>query len=298
MNIDWRIKTFTTPIMISFFMFLGYLEAGILGMFAGIILYAFAVLSILTSLIPFLGAYLWWSDFRFLADNLGTFIHIPDLTYKINYIVGILSIVICVATSLLTVVAIIMFLRYWFGRKKLKAISANNVIDSLIHLIPADLIQGFNISDLNATITKIVDEIRKLWEKLNVKFVGSAAVFTGIGMASHDFFWESEVHEAGMSRPTHGAYIGLQISVAGMHTILSDRPLGEQVRRLVLCYLGVVICYVSFFSMQFIPRGISRIVNHFLWWSGIVLIVYNWYGLMGTEIQSAYKAKLEAKPVA
>jgi hypothetical protein len=292
MNVDWRIKTFSQPIMIAFFMLLGYLEAGLLGALAGLVLYGIAVLSILTALIPFVGAYLWWSDFLFLANNLGSFIGIADLTFKITWIVGVIAIPITVITSILTVLAIYGFVKWYLNRNKKKAIiSPNNVIDSIIHLIPSDLIKGFNINNLSDIINKIVVEIQKLWDKLNVKLVGSAAVFTGIGIASHDFHWESEVHESGMSRPTHGAYLGLQIALGGMHTIVSDQPLGTQIKKLVLAYLGVIICYVSFFTMQFIPRGISRIVNHFLWWSGIVLIIYNWYNLMGEDINKVYKLK-------
>jgi len=296
MNVDWRIKTFSTPIMIAFFMLLGYLEAGWLGSLAGIVLYGIAVLSILTALIPFIGAYFWYNNFIFLANNLGSFIAIPDLIFKITWIVGVIAISITLLTSILTIIVLIMFIRWWLNRNKKKAdITSNNIIDSIIHIIPSELVKGFNITNLNESINKIFGEIKKLWAKLNVKFIGSAAVFTGIGIASHDFIWESEVHEAGMSRPTHGAYIGLQIAVGGMHTIISDLPLVTQIKRLILCYFGVIICYVSFFTMQFIPRGISRIVNHFLWWTGIALIVYNWYQLMEKDINNVYQVKMGKK---
>ena len=293
---NWEVKTFSNIILLFFFLLLGYLEAGWLGAIAGGILYGIALTSILLSLIPFFGVWVWYDGFRFLADNLGSFIQVPDLIYKISWVVGTISVGICIATSALTVAVVALIIRHWWiSRKKVKQLSASTIIDSLIQLLPSNLLSGFDINNLMGIVNKIAEEIGKLWSKLNTKFVGSAAVFTGIGIASHDFFWESEVHEAGMSRPTHGAYVGLQISVGGMHTILSDKSLSEQISKLVLCYLGVVICYIGFFTMQFIPKGISRIVNHLLWWSGIALIVYNWYSIMGNDIHATYQAKLAKK---
>lgn len=296
MNVkNWQLKTFTQPIMVAFFMLLGYLEAGVLGVFAGLVLYGIAVLTIFTSLVPFAGFFIWQYDFNFLANNLGTYLPITDLSYKIIWLVGTISIVFCFITSALTVFGIGLLIRYLINKRKKKITVGENIIDALVKLIPANImgvLKGINFNDLSSIIQKIIAEIETLWSKLNFKIIGSATVFTGIGIASHDFLWESEVHESGMSRPTHGAYIGLQIAIGGMHMTVSNFPMFEQIRKCMLAYLGMVICYISFFTMQFIPRGIARVVNHFFWWVGIALIVYNWYNIMGTDIQNAYKVKM------
>lgn len=293
----FELKTFTNPIILLFFLFLGFLEAGWQGAVAGAILYGIAITSILIALIPFVGIYFWYSGFMFLANNLGTYIPIPDLIYKITWIVGVIAGVICVTTSVLTVTLIILYWKY--GRPKPKGVMGgilpSSIIDSIAKLIPADLLKNLNFTSIQDFINKIIEQVTALWAKMNQKLIGSIIMFLGIGIASHDFFWESTIEKTvDSNRPTHGAYEGLQLITIGLQILVADKSFGDQVKSCLLGYLGIGMCYLGFFLMQFIPKGISRVINHFFWWSGISLIIYNWYKIMGTDILMLAKAK--AKP--
>lgn len=289
----FELKTFTNPIILVFFLLVGYLEGGWLGLVTGGILYGIALTSILVSLIPFFGTFIWWNSFMFFANNLNSFIPVSDLIYKITWVVGIISGFICVTTSILTVLVVYFYFK--FRKPNLTVTPISTSIDTIIQSFPTGILKGLNLSVLGDFVNKIIEQIVTLWKKLNQKLIGSILVFLGIGIASHDFWWESEVSGSGTSRPTHGAYEGLQISIVGMQIIVADLPLGEQIRKCLLGYLGVGICYIGFFLMQFIPKGISRIVNHIFWWSGIALLVYNWYTLMEKDIVTRSKVLTKRK---
>lgn len=284
---NWQLKTFTNPILFGFFMLLGYLEAGWLGLVAGIILYGIAITTILLALVPFCGAYLWYNGFMFLANNLNNYIAIPDLIFKISWIVAVIAIFITVSTSTLILVSGVLVWKY--RKPKNKAIkgsveSISNPVDTLVQSLPSSVFQGLTLTGLQEIINKIIDAIMKLWEKINKKLVGSIIMFLGIGIASHDFWWECTEHSPSTNRPTHGAYEGLQMTLFGMQLLVIDKSLGEQIKLCLLGYFGIGLCYIGFFLTQFIPKGISRLINHAFWWSGIGLIVYNWYTIMKDDI--------------
>lgn len=275
---NWQLKTFTSPIMLAFFMLLGYLEAGYLGLFAGMVLYGIAIITILISLVPFIGVYLWYNGYIFLANYLLMYIPIFNTIYLVTWVMMFIAIVITILTSALVVTGIGLFLYYRKPKKKLS--TGINVIDSLIQKIPSSFFKGIDVGNLTNIFNKIFEELSKIWDKIDQKIVGSALVFLGIGISSHDFWWENTEWNPETSRPTHGAYEGLQLSILGIQIIVSDKPLITQMKLCLLSYLGVVLCYVGFFLMQFIPKGISRIVNHIFWWAGTALIIYNWYILI------------------
>lgn len=277
MKIPRFISIFTTVIL--FFMFVGYIQASWVGAIAGLIipLLSFALLPI--SLIPFAGLPLYLAVNTFFLNNISGFITISDLTFKMNLIFGALSTLICVGSSALSITLAFIIIKMGSLKldfKNIVNISSFNMPDLQMVTLPSfrETISGK--ADLNGIIDQIIDIIFEIWDKIDKKLIGSVVFWFGLGIASHDFWWESSEYDTESLRPTQGTYTGLEMALAGVNVITWDLSLVDKLKKSTLMYIGLGACFVGFILTGIIPKGISRIICHIFWWAGIILMVYNW----------------------
>lgn len=261
---------FSLPlILLLFFMFLGYLETGILGIFAGLIAYGISSVTLPLSLIPFVGFFLWYASTFGLLDNISLFLHIPILREKVLWIFGLQAGIFCSLTSILTLIAIYLIWKYLLHRKETKVSSLRNLIDYF-----KDIVKNIPKEKWN----ELIHKIKELIGKIDKDIVGSALFWLGIGIASHDFHWESEEREVDTERPTHGTYFGLSLASTGIQLMQPD------CLKNLLFYFGVGLCYLGFNLLSIIPKGFSRLIAHVFWWSGTSLMIYHWYSLIKDKL--------------
>lgn len=277
---DLRKYLTTIPLALLFlFMLIGYLEDSWTGMFGGLILGNVAMFFLPLSLVPFAGIPLWFIFTRWLfgvVESLG--LQISSLTSVVMIITGILSILICSLTTILSCVGI-WYLR--FRKKKVLAVRQNWIvpkeIQNLIQKFPKiDIAKVGNVQDI---VNQIIDFAKGFLDKIDMRLIMDLVFWFGLGIASHDFWWESQEANVDATRPTHGADIGLQMAIFALnYQITMTTPnLWDRIKLEIPMYLGFVTAYFGFILTMILPKGFSRIICHFFWWTGISLMVYNWY---------------------
>jgi len=268
-------------------MFVGYVQASWVGAVAGLIipLLSFALLPI--SLIPFAGFPLYMYINSYFLNNILSQVAIGDLALKINIIFGVLSCLICVGSSALSM--ILAFIIIKIGSLKLNFNFLKNLSSVQIPNLQQATLPSFKEvisgkADLNGIIDQVIDFLFELWKKLDKQLVGSITFWFGLGIASHDFWWESAEANVNATRPTQGSYLGLEVALTGINVIIWELSLADKIKKCLLFYIGLGSCFLGFILTGIIPKGLSRIVCHVFWWSGIVLMVYNWFNLVKDKI--------------
>lgn len=269
----------TIPLALLFlFMLIGYLEASWTGMFAGLILGNVAMFFLPLSLVPFVGVPLWFIFSRWLFGVVELYLPISSLISIVMIITGILSILICSLATILSCVGI-WFLR--FRKKKILTTKQNwsipKEIQSLIEKFPKiDVTKVENIQDI---VNQIIDFAKGFLDKIDMRLIMDVVFWFGLGLASHDFWWESQEANVDATRPTHGADIGLQMSIFALDYQISMTTLNlwDRIKLEIPMYLGFVTAYFGFILTMILPKGFARIICHFFWWTGVGLMVWNWY---------------------
>jgi hypothetical protein len=283
---DLRKYLMTIPLALLFlFMLIGYLEAKWTGMFAGLILGNVAMFFLPLSLIPFAGIPLWFMFTRWIFGVVGSYLPISSLTNVVMIIIGILSILICFLTTILSCVGV-WFL--FFKKKKVLTAKQNWTIPKevqiLIEKLPKiDVTKVGNIQDI---VNQIIEFSKGFLDKIDMRLIMDVVFWFGLGIASHDFWWESQEANVDVTRPTHGANIGLQMAIFALdyQTSMTTPNLWDRIKLEIPMYIGFVTAYFGFLLTKILPKGFPRIICHFFWWTGISLMVYNWYECNKTRI--------------
>jgi len=271
---------FSIPLaLLGFFVLLGYLEGSIPGLFAGIVLPTLAFFLLPLSLIPFIGAPIWYLANSFLVNNLLNYLPVYDLAYKVNVIGGIVAGLITAFTSILTI-ATIYLARRTFKKQEL-----------LPNLSPDALKKVMKGNDLQSILDNIIDTLMGIWDKIDKRLLGSVIFWFGLGLATHDFWWETSKADVDEKRPTHGAYFGLELAITGMDMINGNLSFKDKIKKQFLFYIGCGSCFLGFMLTGILPKGFPRIISHVLWWSGVALMVYSWYELFKEDLMHWPKAK-------
>lgn len=294
---ELRKYVMTFPLALLFlFMIIGYFEAGWNGLFAGVVLGNVAMFFLPLSLVPFIGLPLWFLFNHWLFGVVGSYLPISSLSTVIMTIIGILSGLVCVLTSILTCIG----LWYFFVRKtsptKYAKLNIPSEIQSLIKKLPnLDISKIANVQDI---INQIIDFVKGFLDKLNMPLIMSIVFWFGLGLASHDFWWESQEAEVNVTRPTHGAEIGLEMAVFALDYQLSMTTpnIFDRIKREIPLYLGFVTAYFGFLLTKIVPKGFVRVICHFFWWIGIGLMVWNWYEINHGRIFPSTKEVFAESP--
>lgn len=264
-----------------FFLFIGYLEAGFAGIPAGFFFWAINSVLLPISLIPFGGYFIYKALSAPFLSNIAKFLPVNTLTEKAWIFFETQALLYCGLTSVGVVIAILLLLFYRSRRKKVREYKLfglwNKVKELVTHL------DWKNIKDFMKEFQEKLEELR---EKVDGKLIGSSIFWLGIGVASHDFWWECDEWIIDTERPTHGAYIGLGLATAGI-SIIETSPIKN-----LLHYLGLGSCYLGFNLLAFLPKGPSRWVAHIFWWIGVSLMSWNWYRLVGKEVYESKKVEV------
>lgn len=250
------------PLVLAiFFMTLGYLEAGPIGIVVGLIAYLWASVLINFSLIPFLGALIWWYITIELLKNLQRYVLMDDIIQKIFLVFGFQAVFYCLLTSVATLLLICLIIKLWKNRKKFFELKRKFMIQ------PSDTWSEIEIK-------RKANELQKL--NLNMKLVGSALFFLGLGIANHDFIVELKENKVNPFRP-HGISVGLALATFGVNLIEIS------LRKKLYFYIGLVVSYIAFWTLSILPKGL-RFISGVLWYLGNSLMVYNWYLLVKDEL--------------
>jgi len=225
-----------------FFVFLGFLEASILGGIAGFIVWALANYTLPIALIPFVGYYLWKGLIDLVFSNFSKFLVLSSLQDKLFLIYGIPACLLTVLTSIITVLIVVYLIWYFWQRQKVKALSSNWARCKFLKSFAEKKVTS--LGELDDFIQNLIEKIGQLDKKI----VGSALFWLGVGIASHDFHWETSEWEVDVERPTHGAYLGLSLVTLGLDLI--ERSYLKK----LWAYLGLGFCYLAFFLLSFIPK--------------------------------------------
>jgi len=256
-----------------FFLFIGYLEASFVGIPAGFFFWAISSVLLPISLIPFGGYFIYKSLTAPFLQNIAKFLSVSTLIEKTWIFFEAQAMLYCGLTSVGVVIAIILFLLYRRRRKTARACELFGLWDKMKDLVT--LLDWKNIKDF---MKELQGKLEELKGKINKELIGSSMFWLGIGIASHDFWWECDEWTVDAERPTHGAYIGLGLATAGIN-IIETSPIKN-----LLYYLGLGSCYLGFNLLAFLPKGPSRWIAHIFWWIGISLMSWNWYNLVGKEL--------------
>jgi hypothetical protein len=265
-------------------MLLGFLEADWTGLFAGLVLGNVAMFLLPISLIPYAGFPLWYLFTTWLFDKVGLFLPISSLSSVILLITGILASLIFALTTILSSAGI------WFlvikKRRTLSIKQTLNVPDSIKTIIKNLPKLDFSITGIQDLINKIIDFIKAFIEKIDMNLITDVVFWLGLGIAVHDFWWESQEENVNATRPTHGVDIGLEMALFALdYQISMTTPnLFERIKKEIPLYAGFVSAEFGFLLTKILPKGFPRIICHFFWWTGIGLMVYNWYQENESEI--------------
>jgi len=183
-----------------FFVFLGFLEASILGGISGFIIWALANFTLPIALIPFVGYFLWKGLLDLVFSNLSRFLVLSSLQDKLFLIYGVPACLLTILTSIMTVLIIVYLIWYFWQRRNVKALSSNWTHCKYLKSLAEQKVMSLD---------KLDDFIQNLIKKigqLDKKIVGSALFWLGVGIASHDFHWETSEWEVDVERPTFLSY--------------------------------------------------------------------------------------------
>jgi len=268
-----------STLILIFFLFLGYLEASFPGIIAGFLLWGIGSLFLPFTTIPYFGYLIFHFTSSPILDNLSKFLTITTLREKYwLFFQGVgLGLNICV--SVLVTILIILAIYYFKKRKNLRELELYSEWERL-----KEFIKTLNWKEIKKVMKNLLEKLKEL-KGVNSKLVGSSIFFLGLGIASHDFWWECEEWKVDTERPTHGVYIGLGLTTTGIQIIESS------LKKNWLHYLGLASCYLGFNLLVFLPRGPSRWISHVFWWLGTCLMGYNWFKLVGKELLESNKSK-------
>ena len=250
-------------VLAMFFVTLGYLEAGPIGIVTGFIAYAWSSVLINFGLIPFIGAFLWWFLTNELLKNLQHYVIMDDVIKKVTWIYGTQVTFFCILTSIATILIIYLILKLWKYRRKLL---------ELKHKLTVSPLDNWSEAEIQVKANEL-SELRK-----NRKLVGSVIFFFGLGVANHDFTIELKESKVNPIRP-HGVTVGLGIATLGINII--EPSFWKKFH----FYVGLLTAYVAFYSLSILPKGL-RFISSVLWAIGNYLMVYNWYLLIKDEVFS------------
>jgi len=268
-----RLKLDYSLLILLLFLMLGFLEAGPLGIPAGFLFWAINSLLLPISLVPFLGYWFYKLLTNPFINNLSKFLPLSTLIEKTWIFFGMQALIYCSLTSILTFIGIVLLIWYWRKRKRAKE---SKIYD--IGLKLKDLVQLLDWKDIKELLKELKKKLEELRGKVDKELIGSCLFWLGLGISSHDFWWECEELKVDSQRPTHGVYIGLGLATTGISFIETS------LMKNWLHYLGLGACYLGFNLLNFLPKGPSRWVSHIFWWAGISLMTYNWYGLIGKTL--------------
>jgi hypothetical protein len=268
----------TIPLaLLLFFMLVGFVtnpSAPWLGMFAGAIEANVGAFFLPLSLIPFAGTPIWLA----LTSHLFGIIGMGTISSTVLLLEGTVSGIICGLTSVLSGVGL-----YYLFRKKKKVLSTKRTFDipeqykNIIKSIPQiDISKMMNVQDI---INQIIDLVKGFIDKLDMNLVMDIVFWFGLGIATHDFWWEDQKENVDATRPTHGADIGLEMALFALDYQISQTTPNffDKIKKEIPLYLGFVTAYIGFLSTKILPKGFPRLISNFFWWTGISLMVYNWY---------------------
>ena len=262
-----KVKVSIPLLFLAFFILLGYLEATWTGAIAGGIMYGISTSILPLALIPFGGAIIWYMSITHLNGLLFNFI---DITVLNTGIISV-SLFISILLTLLTTLPIIGLVAFWYNKTR------THSLDLLSNFQWQDFLKGINLDELINKIMKIITDI---WDKLDKDLVGSSIFWFGMGLAIHDFWWEQSEDQIDTMRPTHGCYTGLEIAMFGIGVMITGLNWTEKIKKTWKLYIGLVMAYIGFFILRYLPKGISRLLAQVIWWPSIALMVYNWYELV------------------
>jgi len=217
-------------------------------------------------------------------DNLSKFLTITTLREKYWLFYQSIGLGLNAGVSVLVTILIILAIYYFKKRKNLRELELYSEWKRL-----KEFIGTLNWKEIKKVMKDILEKLKDL-KDVNSKLVGSSIFFLGLGIASHDFWWECEEWKVDTERPTHGIYIGLGLSTTGIQII------EPSLRKNWLHYLGLASCYLAFNLLAFLPRGPSRWISHVFWWLGISIMSYNWFKLVEKELKEL-KGKEEIEKI-
>lgn len=272
-----------STIFLLLFLFLGYLEAGPLGIPTGFLFWAINSLLMPFSLIPFAGFFIYKLTSDCLLSNIAKFIPVPTLFEKAWLVFGIQALLYNITSSIVLLAVVLLFLYYWRKHKQTRL----RELGSTFEIFYKELL-SLNWSNLRTLLSKLFTRLKEAVGNLDKDLIGSCLFWLGLGVASHDFYWETHEEKVHVERMTHGVFIGLGIASTGINLIETN------LFRNSFFYLGQGSCYLGFYTLSFLPKGPSRLVSHFFWWAGISLMIYNWYKLMEDKL---LKGEIQVKKV-
>lgn len=275
----------TIPLaLLFFFMLIGFItnpSSPWVGMFAGAIEANLGAFLLPLSLIPFAGTPIWLA----LTTHLFGIIGMGTLSNTILLLEGIISGIVCSLTSILSGVGL-----YFLLRKKKNILTVKRSLDipqsikDLIKLIPEiDISKIVNVQDI---INKIIEFVKSFIDRMDMNLIMDVVFWFGLGIACHDYWWESQKENVDADRPTHGADIGLEMALFALDYQISQTTpnLFDKIKREIPLYLGFGTAYIGFLSTKILPKGFPRLISDFFWWTGIGLMVYNWYDVNQNRI--------------
>lgn len=274
-------------LILFLFMLIGYLEAGFVGVFAGFLFWAVCNLFQLVGLVPFIGYFLFQWLIEPFTTNICKFLHLPVLMEKLWLFYGVVALIYCMLTSIATVIIVSLAIYYW---KKRRNISESLIFEENLKEFE-EFIKMLDWKNIKLLINEIQLKLKELEKKVNKKLIGSVLYWLGIGVASHDFWWECEEYKVDSERPTHGVYVGLGLATTGANVIESG------FFNNLIHYLGLGLTIIAFNLLSFLPKGPSRWTAHIFWWSGVTLMTYNWYIKMKTEIVAESQSQKEYETI-
>lgn len=255
-------------VFLLFFIFLGYLEAGWMGAIAGLVFPLLASYLLPLALVPIVGIVLWWLVTNFLLSNILHYIPVFHLFTKVMLFYLVWAVLINIAITIVTIIVLWLIKRF-INREEVEQLGITwDDIRRVIELLKA------------GKWKEAIELIYELIKKIDLKLIGTALFWLGIGIASHDFWWEACEYEIDVERPTHGTWVGLQIASIGLRALCIEDSFFDRLKKMLYFYLGFAISALGFLSLSFLPKGAKRVISHILWWSGVTLMVYNWYILI------------------
>jgi hypothetical protein len=283
--VNWGLSNSVPIIFVLFFMLIGYLEGSWIGLVAGFILPFLSLLLINISLIPFVGVVIWYYSFTYLTNAIGRFIPIPLMVQQVIYFSLGLSIVLTTLTTIVSIIFIGLAVKY-------RGMFVKEGEEESLSFLDLKGLLTLDNKGLQDIINNIVNYITNLMDKISKKLAGSILFWFGLGIASHDFWWETNEAKPGEMRPTQGGYEGLNVALVGMQLIVWGSNLSDQIKKTWMFYLGYALSLFGFTLTIILPKGFNRIICHVLWWSGAGIMIYNWYILMKDELmQLSLKVK-------
>lgn len=268
----------TFPLALLFlFMLIGFLEAGWTGLFAGLVLGNVSMFLLPLSLVPYAGFSLWYLFTTWLFDKVGLFLPISSLSSTVMVITGILAGLIFALTTVLVSAGI------WFlAIKKKKILTTKRTLDipdSIKNIVKNIPKLNLNITNVQDLINQIIDFVKGFIDKVDMNLIMDVVFWFGLGIATHDFWWESQEENVDATRPTHGADIGLEMALFALdYQISMTTPnLFDRIKKEIPLYAGFVSAQFGFLLTKILPKGFPRIISHFFWWTGVGLMAYNWY---------------------